>query len=146
MVTATATPVVTPIVDKKADFAKLAKENSDDDTTANAGGDMGWVAKDAWGTAIEQQLSTLSDKQVSQPFQTQAGWDIIQLIGTRQKDRTEDIERNQARQAIGNRKAEQAYDDFLRQLRSSAYVKIMVPSLRDPNKSSGDEDNAISAS
>ena len=122
------------IVDKHEDFAKLAKADSADDTTANAGGDMGWFAKEAWGAAVAQQLSALKPEQVSKPFQTEAGWHIIQLLGTRQADRTEEIARNQARQAIGNRKAEQAYEDFLRQLKASAYIRILVPELRTPGK------------
>jgi peptidyl-prolyl cis-trans isomerase SurA len=125
------------ITAKHADFAKLAKDNSKDDTTANAGGDMGWFPQQAWGGAVAQQLTTLKDNQVSQPFQTEAGWHIIQLLGTRQSDRTEDIERDQARQAIGNRKAEQAYDDYLREMRSSAFINVLVPELRDPNLPNG---------
>src|SRR5690242_18801334 len=123
------------IVNKHEDFAKLAKENSKDDTTANAGGDMGWFAQQAWGGTIAQQLAALKPNQVSQPFQSEAGWHILQLLGTRQADRTDEIARNQARQAIGNRKAEQAYDDFLRQLKASAYIKVMVPELQDPSQS-----------
>ncbi|HET6433363.1 peptidylprolyl isomerase [Dyella sp.] len=123
------------IVNKHEDFAKLAKENSKDDTTANAGGDMGWFAQDAWGSTVAQQLAALKPDQVSKPFQSQAGWHIMQLLGTRQADRTDEIARNQARQAIGNRKAEQAYDDFLRQLKASAYIKVLVPELRDPGQS-----------
>ena len=130
------------IVDKKEDFAKLAKEFSKDDTTANAGGDMNWFPADAWGSAVAQQVNTLKPNEVSQPFKTEAGWDIMQLLGTRQTDRTEDIERDQARQAIGNRKSEQAYEDFLRQLRSSAYVNILVPTLRDPADKSADAQNS----
>ncbi|MCX7514012.1 peptidylprolyl isomerase [Frateuria hangzhouensis] len=120
------------IVDKHEDFAKLAKENSKDPTTANAGGDMGWFQRDQWGATIAQQLSQLKDGEVSAPFQSEAGWHILQLEGTRKSDVTEEAERNQARQAIGNRKAEQAYEDFLRQLRSDAYVNILVPALKDP--------------
>jgi peptidyl-prolyl cis-trans isomerase SurA len=127
----------TRIVDKHEDFAKLAKEYSKDPTTANAGGDMGWFGQDDWGGAIAQQIAQLKDGQVSQPFQTEAGWHILQLQGTRQQDRTEDIERNQARQAIGNRKAEQAYDDFLRQLRADAYVDVLAPELRNPDAAGG---------
>ncbi len=119
------------IVNKHADFAKLAKDNSKDDTTANLGGDMGWFAKDAWGSAIAQQLDQLKENQVSQPFQTGNGWDIVQLLGTRQSDLTTQMERDQARQAIGNRKAEQAYDDYLRDLRANAYINVLVPALRD---------------
>jgi len=122
------------IVNKHEDFAKLAKSDSKDDTTANAGGDMGWFAKDAWGAEIAQQLNTLKPNEVSHPFQTEAGWHILQLLGTRQADRTDEIARNQARQAIGNRKAEQAYEDFLRQLRSQAYVRVLVPELRQPGE------------
>ncbi|HET6552874.1 MAG TPA: peptidylprolyl isomerase [Dyella sp.] len=121
------------IVNKHEDFAKLAKENSKDDTTANNGGDMGWFAQNEWGSSIAQHMGEMKDGQVSQPFQSEAGWHIIERLGTRQSDRTDEMERNQARQAIGNRKAEQVYDDYLREMRSAAYVNVLVPELRDPN-------------
>lgn len=127
------------IVDKHEDFATLAKEDSKDDTTANVGGDMGWFAQDAWGTQIAQELGQLKDNEVSKPFQSQAGWHILQRLGTRQSDQTDEIARKEARQAIGTRKSEQAYEDFLRDLRSNAYIKILVPALResDDQASSG---------
>lgn len=118
------------IVDKHEDFATLAKENSKDDTSANLGGDMGWFPQQAWGQAIATQLGQLKDNEVSQPFQSAAGWHILQRLGERQSDQTTQIERDQARQAIGTRKSEQAYDDYLRDLRSNAYVDILVPELR----------------
>jgi peptidyl-prolyl cis-trans isomerase SurA len=119
------------IVNKHEDFATLAKENSKDDTTANLGGDMGWFAPQAWGSTIAQQLAQLKDNEVSQPFQSEAGWHIVQRLGSRESDQTVQIERDQARQAIGTRKSEQVYDDYLRDLRSNAYVNILVPELRD---------------
>jgi peptidyl-prolyl cis-trans isomerase SurA len=128
---AKAQELYTRIVDKHEDFAKLAKENSKDDTTANAGGDMGWFQPQAWGSTIARQLETLKDNEVSKPFQSEAGWHLIQRLGTRQSDLTDEIARNQARQSIGNRKAEQAYDDYLRELRANAYIQILVPELRD---------------
>ena len=121
------------IVDKHEDFAKLARENSKDPTTANAGGDMGWFQRDQWGATIAQQLAQLKEGEVSQPFQSEAGWHILQLEGTRKSDVTDESERNQARQAIGNRKAEQAYEDFLRQLRADAYINVLVPELKNPD-------------
>ncbi|MEI7035820.1 peptidylprolyl isomerase [Fulvimonas yonginensis] len=121
------------IVNKHEDFAKLAKEYSKDPTTANAGGDMGWFQRDQWGGTIAQQLAQLKDGEVSQPFQSEAGWHILQLEGTRKSDVTDETERNQARQAIGNRKAEQAYEDFLRGLRADAYINILVPELKNPD-------------
>ncbi|WP_233840995.1 peptidylprolyl isomerase [Dyella sp. 2HG41-7] len=121
------------IVNKHEDFSKIAKDNSNDDTTANAGGDMGWFQQNEWGTLVAQKLQDLKDGEVSQPFQSEAGWHIIQRLGTRSSDMTNQIARDQARQSIGNRKADQAYDDFLRGLRSSSYVKILAPELQDPN-------------
>jgi peptidyl-prolyl cis-trans isomerase SurA len=119
------------IVNKHEDFATLAKENSKDDTTANLGGDMGWFAPQAWGSAIAKTLSQLKDNEVSPPVQSEAGWHILQRLGSRESDQTVQIERDQARQAIGTRKSEQAYEDYLRDLRSNAYVDILVPELRD---------------
>ncbi|TAL75265.1 MAG: peptidylprolyl isomerase [Rhodanobacter sp.] len=123
----------TRLTTKQADFAKLAKDDSADDTSANLGGDMGWITQQAAGSAIAQQLGQLKDGEVSHPFQTSAGWVIVKLEGTRQSDLTTQMERDQARQAIGNRKAEQVYDDFLRDLRANAYVHVLVPALRDDN-------------
>ena len=120
------------IVNKKEDFAKLAKDESKDNTTANNGGDMGWFPQQAWGTTIAQQINDLKDNEVSKPFQSEAGWHIMQRLGVRQSDLTDQIARDQARQAIGNRKAEQAYEDYLREMRSAAYVNVLVPELRDP--------------
>jgi peptidyl-prolyl cis-trans isomerase SurA len=125
--------IYTRVTEKKEDFAKIAKDDSKDNTTANAGGDMGWFQKDAWGQAVATQLDGLKDDQVSKPFQTDAGWIVMQLLGTRQSDVTEEATRGQARQAIGNRKADEAYENYLRELRSSSYVDIRVPELRDPD-------------
>ncbi|WP_460878421.1 peptidylprolyl isomerase [Rhodanobacter koreensis] len=119
------------IVNKHEDFAALAKEYSKDDTTANVGGDMGWFPQDQWGSIIAKQLDGLKDNQVSPPFQSEAGWHILERLGTRQSDQTVQLARDQARQAIGNRKSEQVYDDYLRDLRANAYINILVPELRD---------------
>jgi len=121
------------IVNKHQDFAAIAKKDSADPTTANAGGDMGWFKQQDWGSTIAQQLDALKDNQVSQPFQSEAGWHIIERLGTRQSDVTDETARNEARQAIGNRKSEQVYDDYLRDMRSGAYISILVPELRSAN-------------
>ncbi|MDQ7997848.1 MAG: peptidylprolyl isomerase [Luteibacter sp.] len=123
----------TRIVDKKEDFSKLAKDESKDNTTANNGGDMGWFAKDAWGQAIATQIEQLKDNEVSHPIQTDAGWIVLQRLGTRQSDLTDQLQRDQARQAIGNRKADEAYENYLRELRSTSFVDIRVPELKDPD-------------
>ena len=120
------------IANKHEDFTKLAKDNSNDDTTANAGGDMGWFQQGDWGTLIGQKVADMKDGEISPPFQSEAGWHVMQRLGTRNTDMTTEVARGQARQAIGNRKADQAYEDFLRELRSNSYVKILAPELQPP--------------
>jgi peptidyl-prolyl cis-trans isomerase SurA len=127
------------IVNQHADFAKLAKQDSDDPTTANAGGDMGWFAQDDWGSEVGKVLAGMQPGQVMQPFKSPDGsWHIIKLLGTRQADKTKDIERAQARQAIAERKGRQAYEQFIRDTESSASISIRVPELADANPYSGD--------
>ncbi len=115
------------IVDEHEDFAALAKKFSQDAATRNAGGDMGWFPLDRYGSDVSDVLVTLKKGDVSKPFKTDVGWHVIQLLGTRQQDRTEEMKREQARDIIRNRKAEQAYQDFLRQLRDESYVEIRLP-------------------
>jgi peptidyl-prolyl cis-trans isomerase SurA len=117
------------IVDGHEDFAKLAKEYSKDATTAGAGGDMGWFPIDQYGSKVAETLASMKDEQISEPFQTDVGWHIIQLLGTRQQDRTEENKREQAREVLRNRKAEDEYENFLRQLRSESYTCAVSASL-----------------
>jgi len=110
------------IVDGGEDFAKLAKKHSEDPPSANAGGDLGWFPLDQYGTRVSEVLPLLKDNDISQPFQTDAGWHIMQRLGSRQQDRTDDMLRAQARDVLRNRKSEEEYENFLRQMRSEAYV------------------------
>ena len=120
------------VVDGHADFAALAKQDSDDPTTANAGGDMGWFMQNDWGSEVGKLLGTMQPGQVTPPFESPDGaWHIIQLLGSRQADKTKDIEREQARQAIAARKGQQAYEQFLRDMESSAFISIRDPQLAD---------------
>ncbi|MGH8110968.1 MAG: peptidylprolyl isomerase, partial [Rhodanobacteraceae bacterium] len=122
------------IVHGHADFATLAKQDSDDTTSANVGGDVGWVTQDTMGTDVGKMLATMQPGEVTRPFESPDGdWHIIKLVATRKADRTQDIERQQARQAIAERKGRQAYQQFLRDLESSAYINIKVPQLADAN-------------
>jgi peptidyl-prolyl cis-trans isomerase SurA len=117
------------IVDGHEDFAKLAKEYSKDSTTAGAGGDMGWFPIDQYGSKVAETLATMKNDEISQPFQTDVGWHIIQLLGTRKQDRTEENKRDQAREVLRNRKAEDEYENFLRQIRSEAYTCVISANL-----------------
>jgi peptidyl-prolyl cis-trans isomerase SurA len=143
----TITDIRRRIVEGGEDFAKLAKQHSEDPPTANAGGDLGWFAIDQYGTRVSETVSTIKDNDISQPFQTDAGWHVLQRLGTRQQDRTDDMQREQAREVLRNRKAEEEYENFLRQMRSEAYVCAVVaadvspelPECGEAVKGSGDK-------
>jgi len=107
-----------------ADFAEIATENSDDETTKPRGGDLGWFAQDQYGAEFGAQVMGLQDGQVSAPFKTQAGWHIVQRVAQRQTDATDDNRRAQVRETIGQRKLEEEWTRFLREMRGEAYVDI----------------------
>lgn len=107
-------------------FDELAKQYSDDNTTANLGGDMGWFQPEAYGPRIGQILASLQEGMLSQPFQTSAGWHILEKLGSREQDRTEAVIRAQARENIRLRKAEEEVELWLRELRDEAYIDMRV--------------------
>ncbi|HZW18018.1 MAG TPA: peptidylprolyl isomerase [Luteimonas sp.] len=107
-----------------ADFAEVAAENSDDAFSKDKGGELGWFTQDQFGPEFGAQVASLQDGQVSAPFKTQAGWHILQREETRQTDVTDDNRRAQMRERIGQRKLEDEWNRFLREMRSEAYVDI----------------------
>ncbi len=113
-------------LDSGEDFAALAKQYSDDPTTANIGGDMGWFPPEAYGERVALTLQGLKVDDTSEPFQTIAGWHIMELLGTREIDRTEEAIRQEARNQIMAQKAEQEIKKTLRQFRDEAFVEIKL--------------------
>ncbi len=111
-----------------ADFATLAKENSDDVSSANLGGDLGWFLPQRYGTRIEQTLVALQDGEISEPFQTEAGWHIIERLGMREIDVTEESIRNAARNNLRQQKMDIEIEQFLQELRDEAYVETKLDS------------------
>jgi peptidyl-prolyl cis-trans isomerase SurA len=109
-----------------ADFAAVAGESSDDTVSKASGGDLGWFTQDDFGPEFGGQVAVLQDGQVSAPFRTQAGWHIVQRTGTRQANVSDDNRRAQVREAIGQRKLEDEWDRYLREMRGEAYVDIRI--------------------
>ncbi len=114
-------------LDNNGDFAELAREYSDDTNSANLGGDMGWFPPEAYGDRVYQTLIALKEGEISEPFQTTAGWHIMELLGKREIDRTEEAIRAEARDKIRQRKAEQEIRKVLRQFRDESFVEIRLP-------------------
>lgn len=114
------------------DFAAVATEASDDDTTAGLGGDLGWFAGDSYGAGVGEALRSLSPGEVSQPFRTNVGWHIVKLDEVRSTDKSGEMAREEARNILFQRKAEDEYESFLRQMRSEAYVEVRLPGAETP--------------
>lgn len=108
-----------------ADFADLAKQFSQDGSAAS-GGDLGWVAASDLVPEFAQVMESLPIGQLSQPVRSPFGWHLMQVLERRDADVSKERERLEARQAIRARKAEEAYDEWLRQLRDSAYVELRL--------------------
>ena len=111
-----------------ADFAELAREYSDDVSSANLGGDMGWFLPKAFGERMEQTLTAMDDGEISEAFQTESGWHIIERLGTREKDVTVESTRNAARANLQQRKMDIEVEQFLQQMRDEAFVEIRLDS------------------
>jgi len=104
------------------DFANLARASSDDKAAAAEGGSLGWVSPGTMVPAFEEEMNKLKPGEISEPFLTQFGWHIVQVMSRRKHDNTEQFERSQAIQLIRKRKTEEAIQDWLRRLRAEAYV------------------------
>jgi peptidyl-prolyl cis-trans isomerase SurA len=113
------------IVNHGEDFAGLAKVSSEDPTTASDGGDLDWFNPGSY-PEIEAMLKGLKDNEVTQPFQTRDGWHIVQLLGRRQFDMTDELKRRRAAEAIRESRVDEATELWMRRLRDEAYVEYKL--------------------
>ncbi len=109
-----------------ADFADLARAHSDDPGSAVKGGELGWADPGIYVKEFQDALKNTSVGDISQPFKSQFGWHIMQVQGWRDYDNTEEALRNQAFQALRQRRIEEETQDWLRRLRDEAYVEYRL--------------------
>lgn len=107
-----------------ADFSELAKSHSEDRASAINGGDLGWVSPGQMVPQFEAAMDSLNPGEVSEPFQSQFGWHIVQVLERRDLDNSEEFTQNKAREFIRQRKIEEMTETWLRQIREEAYVVI----------------------
>jgi peptidyl-prolyl cis-trans isomerase SurA len=105
-----------------AKFEDQAKVNSDD-SSSTKGGDLGWLSPGETVPDFEKAMDALKVDEISEPVRTPFGWHLIEVLGRREQDVSKDRQRAQARQAITQRKSEEAFQDFIRQTRDRAYVE-----------------------
>jgi peptidyl-prolyl cis-trans isomerase SurA len=110
-------------IDNGVKFDELARLHSDDGSAAK-GGDLGWINPGDTVPEFEKAMNELAIGEISEPVQSPFGWHLIQVLERREQDVTQERQRLQARQAIRERKAEEAFQDWVRQIRDSAYVEL----------------------
>jgi peptidyl-prolyl cis-trans isomerase SurA len=107
------------------DFAELARLYSQDGSAAK-GGDLGWVSPGDTVPEFEAAMDALKVKEFSQVVQSPFGMHLIQVLERRQRDVSAERQRAAARQALRERKLDDAYQDWLRQIRDRAYVEVRL--------------------
>jgi peptidyl-prolyl cis-trans isomerase SurA len=111
---------------KGEDFAVLAKSLSEDPGSAAEGGDLGWSAPGTFVPEFDAMLASLRDNEISEPFRTQFGWHIVQLLGKREYDSTDELRRQRAFLQLRGSKADEETELWLRRLRDEAYVDVKI--------------------
>ena len=112
-------------LENKTDFAQLARANSED-TSASKGGDLGWISPGDTVPEFERAMNALQPGQISEPVRSPFGWHLIQVVERRSADMSKERRRLTARQALRERKSEEAYEEWVRQLRDRAFVEVRL--------------------
>ncbi len=113
-------------IEQGESFADLARAHSDDPGSASRGGDLNWVNPGQLVPAFERTMDELQPGEISQPFQTQFGWHIVQVEDRRGHDSTEEYRRSHAMQQLRERKGEETLEGWLRRMRDDAYVELRL--------------------
>lgn len=108
-----------------ADFGELAKEHSEDPGSALNGGEYDWTDLNSWVGEFKETALGLEKGQLSEPFRTQYGWHIMELLDRRVSDKTELVKQNRAHQMIFNRRFKEESFTFQRELREQAYIEVV---------------------
>lgn len=113
------------IVDDGEEFTSLARQNSDDATSVVAGGDLDWVSEGGMPIEMESVVDTLEVGEISEPFRSQMGWHIAEVLGRRESDLSSDYTRSQAANMLRNRKFELELQNWLIEIREEAFVELV---------------------
>jgi peptidyl-prolyl cis-trans isomerase SurA len=109
-----------------ADFNQLARASSDDPGSAVKGGSLGWLSPGDTIPPFEKSMDALAVGEISAPFESQFGWHILQVLGRRDRDSTEEVRRANAATALRERKVDEELQSWFRQIRDEAYIEYRL--------------------
>ncbi len=107
------------------DFASLARQNSDDATSVVAGGDLDWVNEGGMPPAFEAVIDELEENVISEPFRTDVGWHIAEVLGRRETDLSREYSRMQAENTLRGRKFDLELQNWMIEIREDAFVEMV---------------------
>lgn len=107
-------------------FADLAKSFSEDPGSALNGGDLNWIDPNSLVPEFREVMANTPGGQLSEPFKSPFGWHILEVLGRRATDASEEAREQQALSLLRNRKYEEELQNWLRQIRDEAYVEIKI--------------------
>ena len=105
-------------------FYALAKQHSEDPGSALKGGELGWSTPGLFVPEFEQTMASIALNEISEPFQSQFGWHILQVTERRMQDFSDEILRNRADNVLRQRKYSEELQVWLQKIRDEAYVEI----------------------
>ncbi len=108
------------------DFAAIASATSEDPGSATDGGDLGWSGPGTFVPEFEKVVQSLQENEISEPFRTQYGWHIVQLLGRRVHDNTKEQQQQMAFEALRDSKLDEETEIWLRHLKDEAYVDLKM--------------------
>ena len=107
-------------------FAELAKNFSEDPGSALNGGDLNWIDPNSLVPEFREVMANTPNGQLSEVFKTPYGWHILEVLGRRATDASEEVREQQAQTLLRNRKYDEELQTWLRQIRDEAYVEIKI--------------------
>jgi Parvulin-like peptidyl-prolyl isomerase len=114
------------IIEGEAEFGDLAKDHSEDIGSKLQGGDMDWTSPESFVPEFAQTIRDAEIGEVSMPFLTQFGWHILEVMGRRQEDFTQEAIRQKARNVLTSRRFEDETQVWLQEMRDEAFIEHKI--------------------
>jgi len=115
-------------------FSDIARAHSDDTMSAASGGELEWAGPGSFVPEFEDKIDSLPLNKVSEPFSTQFGWHILEVLGRRDQDNTEIIKKNMARKYITSSRSREVIDAWIIELKEKNYIKYVTENAKNNSR------------
>ena len=120
-------------IDNGESVSNIARAHSEDTISASSGGDLGWATSGTYVPEFEDKIDTLEINKVSEPFLTQFGWHILEVLSKRDQDNTEVVKMNLAKRYITSSRADEVVDAWLIKLKEKNYIRYVSENTSKKN-------------